>query len=211
MVLDKTTISKVLEDVYSSGSKDNIIKSGVIANIMVFDLEVDIDLVMDNPTLQARKKLEGEITTTIHKKINSKAKIKFNTKIKKQPKSENQSIKKELSGVDSIIAISSAKGGVGKSTFTVNTAAMLAKMGCKVGILDTDIYGPSIPTMLDVEGYVPKSIKVDGVSKIDPIESYGIKLMSIGFFTKLDEAVVWRGPMASKALKQMIFDTNWGE
>ena len=211
MVLDKKTISKVLEDVYSSGSKDNIIKSGVIANIMVFDLEVDIDLVMDNPTLQARKKLEGEITTTIHKKINSKAKIKFNTKIKKQPKPENQSIKKELSGVDSIIAISSAKGGVGKSTFTVNAAAMLAKMGCKVGILDTDIYGPSIPTMLDVEGYVPKSIKIDGVSKIDPIESYGIKLMSIGFFTKLDEAVVWRGPMASKALKQMIFDTNWGE
>ena len=211
MVLDKKTISKVLEDVYSSGSKDNIIKSGVIANIMVFDLEVDIDLLMDNPTLQARKKLEGEITTTIHKKINSKAKIKFNTKIKKQPKPENQSIKKELSGVDSIIAISSAKGGVGKSTFTVNTAAMLAKMGCKVGILDTDIYGPSIPTMLDVEGYVPKSIKIEGVSKIDPIESYGIKLMSIGFFTKLDEAVVWRGPMASKALKQMIFDTNWGE
>ncbi len=211
MILDKKTISKVLEDVYSSGSKDNIIKSGVIANIMVFDLEVDIDLVMDNPTFQARKKLEGEITTTIHKKINSKAKIKFNTKIKKQPKPENQSIKKELSGVDSIIAVSSAKGGVGKSTFTVNTAAMLAKMGCKVGILDTDIYGPSIPTMLDVEGYVPKSIKIDGVSKINPIESYGIKLMSIGFFTKLDEAVVWRGPMASKALKQMIFDTNWGE
>ena len=211
MVLGKKTIYKALEDVYSSGSKDNIIKSGVIANIMVFDLEVDIDLVMDNPTFQARKKLEGEITTTIHKKINSKAKIKFNTKIKKQPKPENQSIKKELSGVDSIIAISSAKGGVGKSTFTVNTAAMLAKMGCKVGILDTDIYGPSIPTMLDVEGYVPKSIKIEGVSKIDPIESYGIKLMSIGFFTKLDEAVVWRGPMASKALKQMIFDTNWGE
>ena len=88
---------------------------------------------------------------------------------------------------------------------------MLSKMGCKVGILDTDIYGPSIPTMLDVEGYIPKSIKIDGVSKIEPIESYGIKLMSIGFFTKLDEAVVWRGPMASKALNQMIFDTNWGE
>ena len=98
-----------------------------------------------------------------------------------------------------------------ESTFTVNAAAILAKMGCKVGILDADIYGPSIPTMLDVEGYVPKSIKIDGVSKIEPVESYGIKLMSIGFFTKLDQAVVWRGPMASKALKQMIFDTNWGE
>ena len=211
MELNKKTISKVLEDVYSSGSKDSIIKSGVISNIMVFDMEVDIDLIMDNPTLQARKKLEGEIINIIHQKINSKAKIKFNTKIEKNAKPKIDSTKKELLGVDSIIAISSAKGGVGKSTFTVNTAAMLAKMGCKVGILDTDIYGPSIPTMLDVEGYVPKSIKVDGISKIEPIESYGIKLMSIGFFTKLDQAVVWRGPMASKALKQMIFDTNWGE
>jgi len=209
MELDKKTIYKVLEEVYSSDSKENIIKSGVIANIMVFDMEVDIDLIMDNPTLQARKKLEGEIINIIHEKINSKAKIRFNTKIKKSATPNTESTKKELLGVDSIIAISSAKGGVGKSTFTVNTAAMLAKMGCSVGILDTDIYGPSIPTMLDVEGYVPKSVKIDGVSKIDPIESYGIKLMSIGFFTKLDEAVVWRGPMASKALKQMIFDTNW--
>ena len=211
MELNKKSISKVLEEVYSSGSKDNIIKSGVVANIMVFDIEVDIDLIMNNPTLQARKKLEAEIIDIIHQRINSKAKIKFNTKIKKVSKPEIKRVNKKLSGVDSIIAISSAKGGVGKSTFTVNAAAMLAKMGCKVGILDADIYGPSIPTMLDVEGYVPKSIKIDGVSKIEPVESYGIKLMSIGFFTKLDQAVVWRGPMASKALKQMIFDTNWGE
>ena len=163
MELNKKTILKVLEGVYSSGSKDNIVKSGVIANVMVFDMEVDIDLIMDNPTLQARKKLEGEIINLIHQKINSKAKIKFNTKIKKDTKPKPHSNKKELLGVDSIIAISSAKGGVGKSTFTVNMAAMLAKMGCKVGILDADIYGPSIPTMLDVEGYVPKSIKVDGI------------------------------------------------
>ena len=211
MELNKKSISKVLEEVYSSGSKDNIVKSGVVANIMVFDIEVDIDLIMNNPTLQARKKLEAEIIDIIHQRINSKAKIKFNTKIKKVSKPEIERVNKKLSGVDSIIAISSAKGGVGKSTFTVNAAAILAKMGCKVGILDADIYGPSIPTMLDVEGYVPKSIKIDGVSKIEPVESYGIKLMSIGFFTKLDQAVVWRGPMASKALKQMIFDTNWGE
>ena len=211
MELNKKSISKVLEEVYSSGSKDNIIKSGVVANIMVFDIEVDIDLIMDNPTLQARKKLEAEIIDIIHQRINSKAKIKFNTKIKKVSKPEIERVNKKLSGVDSIIAISSAKGGVGKSTFTVNAAAILAKMGCKVGILDADIYGPSIPTMMDVEGYVPKSIKIDGVSKIEPVENYGIKLMSIGFFTKLDQAVVWRGPMASKALNQMIFDTNWGE
>ena len=90
-------------------------------------------------------------------------------------------------------------------------AAALAKKGCKVGILDADIYGPSVPTMMDVEGYIPKSIKINDQSKIEPIESYNVKIMSIGFFTKLDQAVVWRGPMASKALNQMIFDTHWGE
>ncbi len=133
---------------------------------MVFDIEVDIDLIMDNPTLQARKKLEAEIIDIIHQRINSKAKIKFNTKLKKQSKPEIERVNKKLSGVDSIISNFFSKGGVGKSTFTVNAAAILAKIGdVKVGILDADIYGPSIPTMLDVEGYVPKSIKIDGVSK----------------------------------------------
>ena len=126
-----------------------------------------------------------------------------------RPKISSQA--KKINGVDSIIAISSAKGGVGKSTVTINLAAALAKKGCKVGILDADIYGPSVPTMMDVEGYVPKSIKIDDKSKIEPVESYNVKIMSIGFFTKLDQAVVWRGPMASKALNQMIFDTHWGE
>ena len=146
----------------------------------------------------------------IHADIYEKAKININVKIEKVD-SKISSQSKKISGVDSIIAVSSAKGGVGKSTLTINLAATLAKKGCKVGILDADIYGPSVPTMMDVEGYVPKSIKVNGESKIEPIESYGVKIMSIGFFTKLDQAVVWRGPMASKALNQMIFDTNWGE
>jgi ATP-binding protein involved in chromosome partitioning len=210
MELTKSNIKKTLENVNISGSAENIVSSGILKNIQVFGDQVDIDLILSNPTLQARKKLEVDIMKIIHADIYEKAKININVKIEKVD-SKISSQSKKISGVDSIIAISSAKGGVGKSTLTINLAATLAKKGCKVGILDADIYGPSVPTMMDVEGYVPKSIKVNGESKIEPIESYGVKIMSIGFFTKLDQAVVWRGPMASKALNQMIFDTNWGE
>ena len=210
MELTKSNIKKTLENVNISGSAENIVSSGILKNIQVFGDQVDIDLILSNPTLQARKKLEVDIMKIIHADIYEKAKININVKIEKVD-SKISSQSKKISGVDSIIAVSSAKGGVGKSTLTINLAATLAKKGCKVGILDADIYGPSVPTMMDVEGYVPKSIKVNGESKIEPFESYGVKIMSIGFFTKLDQAVVWRGPMASKALNQMIFDTNWGE
>ena len=110
-----------------------------------------------------------------------------------------------------IIGITSGKGGVGKSTVTSNIAITLSKMGFKVGILDADIYGPSIPIMFDIANERPLSVNVDGKNKMKPIESYGVKILSIGFFTKPDQAVIWRGPMASKALNQMIFDATWGE
>jgi ATP-binding protein involved in chromosome partitioning len=107
--------------------------------------------------------------------------------------------------------VASGKGGVGKSTVTANLAVSLAKMGFKVGILDADIYGPSMPIMFDVENEKPLSIEIDGKSKMKPIESYEIKILSIGFFTQPNQAVIWRGPMAAKALNQMIFDAHWGE
>ena len=118
---------------------------------------------------------------------------------------------KPIPGIQNIIAVASGKGGVGKSTITANLAVSLQKMGFKVGILDADIYGPSIPIMFDVQDEKPLSVKVDGKQKMKPVESYGVKVLSIGFFTKPDQAVVWRGPMASKALNQMIFDAAWGE
>jgi len=224
MDLTKKNISKTLEKVNISGSSDNIVSSGILKNIQVFGDQVDIDLVVNNPALQARKKLEVDIMKIIHNDIYEKAKININTKVEnKTSRNTDEDVvdspdspkisthAKKIDGIDSVIAVSSAKGGVGKSTVTINLAAALAKKGCKVGILDADIYGPSVPTMMDVEGHIPKSIKIDSQSKIEPIESYGVKIMSIGFFTKLDQAVVWRGPMASKALKQMIFDTNWGD
>ena len=224
MDLTKNNIKKTLEKINMTGHSKDIVSSGILKNIQVFGDQVDIDLVVTNPALQARKKLEVDIMKIIHDDIYEKAKINVNTKVepRKANKNEENEIDppdrpkistqaKKIKGVDSIIAISSAKGGVGKSTVTINLAAALAKKGCKVGILDADIYGPSVPTMMDVEGYVPKSIKINDKSKIEPVESYDVKIMSIGFFTKLDQAVVWRGPMASKALNQMIFDTHWGE
>ena len=224
MDLTKNNIKKTLEKINMSGHSENIVSTGILKNIQVFGDQVDIDIVVTNPALQARKKLEVDIMKIIHDDIYEKAKININTKVELPKENENDeneidspdrpkisSQAKKINGVDSIIAISSAKGGVGKSTVTINLAAALAKKGCKVGILDADIYGPSVPTMMDVEGYVPKSIKIDDKSKIEPVESYNVKIMSIGFFTKLDQAVVWRGPMASKALNQMIFDTHWGE
>ena len=210
MKLNKEEVIKALETITAPGTGENLIDSKTVTNIMVFGDEIDIDIRLFNPSLQARKKLEVSILEVIHQRVYPKAKIKINTKVEKP--AHVKSIKgKPISGIDSIIAISSGKGGVGKSTVTANLAVTLAKMGCSVGVLDADIYGPSMPTMFDMEGKRPLSVNVDGKSKMAPIENYGVKVLSIGFFTQANQAVVWRGPMAAKALNQMIFDAAWGE
>mgnify|MGYP001450928767 FL=1 len=211
MKIDKKSILETLKLISFSGEKQNIFDSGYIRNVMVFGDQVDIDLLVKNPSLQARKKVEVEILKAIHKNVYEKAKINIKFQVLVDKKPDNLIKGNPIKGIDSIIAISSGKGGVGKSTITVNIATTLAEMGCKVGILDADIYGPSIPVMLDIEGSKPLSVNEEGKSKMKPIENYGLKVLSIGFFTKPDQAVIWRGPMASKALNQMIFDAAWGE
>lgn len=209
MNLAKQDIQQALQTISLPGDGKNLMESGAVKNIVVFGDEVVIDLILSNPSLQARKKVEVEILKCIHKEVHPKAKIKINVTVEAPPKAE--SIKgNPIPGIDNIIAISSGKGGVGKSTVTSNIAVTLAQMGFSVGILDADIYGPSIPTMLDMEGARPLSINVDGVSKMEPIENYGVKVLSIGFFTQPNQAVIWRGPMAAKALNQMIFEAAWG-
>jgi ATP-binding protein involved in chromosome partitioning len=136
--------------------------------------------------------------------------VKVNIKVE-TPEKANEIKGKAIPGISNIIAVASGKGGVGKSTVTANLAVTLAKMGFKVGILDADIYGPSMPIMFDVENEKPISVEVNGKSKMKPVVSYEIKILSIGFFTAPSQAVIWRGPMASKALNQMIFDADWGE
>jgi len=211
MKITKKAVINALKKISLPGEGENIVDRGVVSNIMIFDDQIDVDIQLQNPSLQARKKLEVSILKTIHEKVYEKAKIKINIKVVSPPAEENTIKGKPIKGIDNVIAISSGKGGVGKSTVTANIAVTLAQMGCKVGVLDADIYGPSIPTMFDMEGARPLSVQVEGKSMMEPVENYGVKVLSIGFFTKPEQAVIWRGPMAAKALNQMIFDAAWGE
>ena len=211
MKISKEDVINTLKTISLSGDNENIIDKGSVSNVMIFGDQIDIDLKLNNPSLQARKKLEVLILKTLHEKVYEKAKIKINVSIVAEEKKDQSITAKTLSGIENVIAISSGKGGVGKSTLTANIAVTLSNMGCKVGVLDADIYGPSIPTMFDLEGKKPFSVQIDGKSKMQPIENYGVKILSIGFFTQPGQAVIWRGPMAAKALNQMIFDSNWGD
>lgn len=210
MKLDKKEILKALETITVPGEGKNMVESGAVTNIMTFGDEVVVDVTIKNPSLQARKKTEVEILKAVHNEVYEKAKIKVNIKVD-APEKKPQIKGKSIPGIKNVIAVASGKGGVGKSTITANLAVTLARMGFRVGLLDADIYGPSIPMMLDVERERPLAVQVDGKSKMKPVENYGVKVLSIGFFTQPDQAVIWRGPMASKALNQMIFDAAWGE
>tara|TARA_R100001369_G_scaffold26858_1_gene48395 strand:- start:3431 stop:4570 length:1140 start_codon:yes stop_codon:yes gene_type:complete len=210
--LNKQDILNALKTITAPGEGENMVDSGAVTNVVNFADEVIVDITINNPSLQAKKKTEVEILQTIHKLVYEKAKIKVNIKVDAPLKPTTNEIKgKAIPGIQNIVAVASGKGGVGKSTVTANLAVTLSKMGFKVGILDADIYGPSIPIMFDVASERPLSVNIDGKSKMKPVENYGIKVLSIGFFTKPDQAVIWRGPMASKALNQMIFDAAWGE
>ena len=209
MKLDKKDIFKALETITIAGEGKNMVESGAIANVITFGDEVIVDLVLHTPAMHIKKRAEDDIKKTILELVSKEAKIKVNIKVEVADKPEIKG--KSIPGIKNIIAVASGKGGVGKSTVTANLAVTLAKMGFSVGILDADIYGPSMPIMFDVENEKPISILVDGKSKMKPVESYEVKILSIGFFTAPSKAVIWRGPMASKALNQMIFDADWGE
>jgi len=208
---NKQDIEQALKTITVPGEGQNMIESKAVKNIMVFADEVIVDITISNPSLQAKKRTEVDILKTIHELVYAKAKIKVNVKVQAATQPKNEIKGKSIPGIQNIVAVASGKGGVGKSTVTSNLAVTLSKMGFKVGILDADIYGPSIPIMFDVQNEKPLAVNVDGKSKMKPVESYGVKVLSIGFFTKPDQAVVWRGPMAAKALNQMIFDAAWGE
>ncbi len=210
MKLDRKEILKALETITIAGEGKNMVESGAVKNVITFGDEVVVDLVLSTPAMHIKKRAEDDIKKLIHEQFSPEAVVKVNIKVEAK-ENPNEIKGKSIPGISNVIAVASGKGGVGKSTVTANLAVTLAKMGFKVGVLDADIYGPSMPIMFDVENEKPISIEVDGKFKMKPIESYEVKLLSIGFFTSPSQAVIWRGPMAAKALNQMIFDADWGE
>lgn len=212
MELQKADILKALEQISAPGEGQNLVESGAVTQVHVSGDTVEVDVTIKNPSLQAKKKTEVAILQIIHREVYEKAKIKVNLKVDAPTRPKSNRIKgRPIPGIQNIIAVASGKGGVGKSTVTANLAVTLAKMGFKVGLLDADIYGPSMPLMFDVASEKPRSVHIGGKAKMKPVENYGVQLLSIGFFTQPNQAVIWRGPMASKALNQMIFDAHWGE
>lgn len=213
MSFKKEDIYKALETITAPGEGKSLIENNNVTNVVTFGDEVIVDVTISNPTLQAKKKIESEISKAIKVNVGKEIEVKINVKVEKpEPTKDSNLIRgKVIPNIKNIIAIASGKGGVGKSTITSNVAISLAKMGFSVGVLDADVYGPSQHIMFDVERAKPLSVTIDGRSKMKPVENYGVKLLSLGFFTNPDQAVIWRGPMASKALNQLIFDAAWGD
>ena len=193
-----------------SNINDQNINYDSLQNLLIFGNEIEIDLNINNPTLHFKKKIEDTITKSLTEIFKDIGKIKINFNVVKKddlPKIKGD----QIPGVKNIFAIASGKGGVGKSTVTANIAVALSKIGYKVGVIDADIYGPSMHLMFDLVDAVPRAIEVEGKRRMSPPENYGVKVLSIGFFTDAQQAVVWRGPMASKALNQLLWDAHWGE
>lgn len=179
-------------------------------NAQVMGNDIILDIVSPSPAMHERKRLEIALKNAFKENL-PESNLKLNISVEVEEKNPNEIKGSELPGVKNIIAVASGKGGVGKSTVSSNLAISLANMGFKVGLLDADIYGPSMPIMFDCQDARPYSVEVNGKTKIKPVEAYGIKLLSIGFFADTDQAIVWRGPMAAKALNQMIRDAHWGD
>jgi ATP-binding protein involved in chromosome partitioning len=212
MNIQKKQIQDALKSVKVKGDEKSLIENNLVTNIVVFGDEVNIDITIHNPTLHAKKKVEVDILKAVHEQVYAKAKIKVRVNVE-APKQENSNLIRgeKIQGVENIIAVASGKGGVGKSTVTANLAVALQRKGYKVGVVDADIYGPSQHIMFDVEKSRPQASQVNGKPVMLPVESYGVKLVSIGFFAPGSQAVVWRGPMATKALNQIVKDSHWGE
>jgi ATP-binding protein involved in chromosome partitioning len=210
MEITRERVLEVLSNVMEPDLKKDIVTLNLVEDLQIEGTEISVKVKVSNPALHARNRMKEAVNFALTKVLG--AEISTQVTVVGLPKEEQHIVpRKILPEVKHIVAIASGKGGVGKSTVTANLAAGLTKAGYKVGIVDADIYGPSMPTMFDVVGERPTMIDVDGSPKISPVMAYGIGILSIGFFTDQDNAVVWRGPMASKALTQLFTDAHWGK
>ncbi|MDO4949995.1 MAG: Mrp/NBP35 family ATP-binding protein [Bacteroidales bacterium] len=202
-------ITDALATVRYPGTGRNIVESEMVAdNIRIDGLNVSFSLIFEKSTDPFQKSVMKAAEAAIHAYVSNEIVVSIVAESRQAARPEPG---KMLPQVSNVIAVSSGKGGVGKSTIAVNLAIALAQLGYKVGLLDADIFGPSVPKMFQVEDARPYAETVEGRDLIVPIEKYGVKLLSIGFFVDPDQATLWRGGMASNALKQLIGDAKWGD
>jgi ATP-binding protein involved in chromosome partitioning len=208
MSFTKEQVLEALKRVKHPGKGQDVVSLDMIGNVNIDGNEISFDLVFERSNDPVINSVRKACVKAVKAVLGKSAKIEGNIRVMAQEMVEKEAV---LPGVKNIIAIASGKGGVGKSTIAVNLAVSFSLKGFKTGLLDADIFGPSIPKMLHVEGQSPAVIEKDGTNKMVPVENFGVKLLSIGFFIKPGDPVVWRGPMATNALRQFISQSEWGD
>ena len=206
MTIKERVVWNALKEVQDPDIGKDLVSLNMIEDLVLTNKRLSFTIMLTTPACPLKNYLENSCKSAINE-VSSELEVHIDFKSRVLMNS-SQNV---LPNVKNIIAIASGKGGVGKSTLVTNIALSLQLMGCKIGVIDGDIFGPSIPTMFNTETDYPKLIKVEGKNRMLPVEKYGIKLLSIGYMSSQEEAVVWRGPMASAALKQFITETEWGD
>ncbi|PKN97169.1 MAG: MRP family ATP-binding protein, partial [Chloroflexi bacterium HGW-Chloroflexi-5] len=204
--MNKETVLKALRTVTEPDLKKDLVTLNMIEGLEVSENKVRFSIVLTTPACPLKEHMKNDCTAAIRKEYpNAEVEVSFTSKV------TSHQNKPALSNIKNIIAVISGKGGVGKSTVAVNLAVGLAKSGAKVGLVDGDIHGPSIPMMFGVQNEKPNVVERDGKQWIVPVEKFGVKMVSIGFFVDPDKALIWRGAMITSAFTQIMNDSDWGE